>query len=354
MVLFFSGFLTSASWYQQTADDVAGAGYAVVQYDGPPPWWASQLLDQLGLRYPMVTDLNKEVAVFEPLMAALHAGLLPWVAESGAKVPTGLMNTQKVFVAGHSRGGALASLVLSGLKGSTSKQYKLLGAYLLDPVGPASVGNVLLKSKLPVGITPANTSGLFNFSLVNYKHFYSKADGSSLDVIEEIDGYPSERLTHMMFCDGGPTLNGLMEWLEQLSYNMKPEAMRALVEEKGVEALVLEAVLSAGSAAAPPSVCGTADGASTSRAAGLLSAKQEELNPLQKELLKLLHQLKDDFDGAAAQGSSLAAPKQAAGGIRARAVAEAPVDPARAATAEMVSANMLSWFAKVSAQRGGA
>ena len=125
LVLIISGFLQPSKYYSNYAEELAKMGLCVIQYDCA----SSSVPDSVEL--------------------GLVDAALTWVEESSKTMGDpleGLVDMQQIHAIGHSRGGKLAALLLSGWRPAhnsgerrrgTSPNYKTYGVrhvLLLDPV----------------------------------------------------------------------------------------------------------------------------------------------------------------------------------------------------------------------------
>lgn len=193
VVILYSGFLASARWYRAIAQRMAAAGYAVVQYD-PPEAWPYRLT---GVTLPLTGTPEQEVPVFDALLTRLEQENQSGSAAKGA------LDLGRLYLAGHSRGGAISALVQA--KAPASGPGRVAATVLLDPVDMTTAGETLRNAPASVHervrIVPADTTGLFNPIGLNYKRFFTPGDGTDLAYSGTL---PVRcKLTHILFFDAG-------------------------------------------------------------------------------------------------------------------------------------------------------
>eukprot|EP00192_Tetraselmis_astigmatica_P013105 CAMPEP_0117666298 /NCGR_PEP_ID=MMETSP0804-20121206/10297_1 /TAXON_ID=1074897 /ORGANISM="Tetraselmis astigmatica, Strain CCMP880" /LENGTH=327 /DNA_ID=CAMNT_0005473825 /DNA_START=422 /DNA_END=1405 /DNA_ORIENTATION=- len=190
VVLLVSGFLQSSASYSFYAQALAQAGLAVVQYDAH----ASLIPD------------NTELAMLY--------GLLEWADEVSRQAGhplEGRLDLQQLHAAGHSRGGKLVGLLLSGWRpppsspqaGSASPSFAVHRALLLDPVDSGGQGGQQGASAVQklrglnrtAGVVGASKTGLCNPAKDNYLHFLKVLALQSPSTVLDAG--------HMQFADTG-------------------------------------------------------------------------------------------------------------------------------------------------------
>ncbi|CAL8467607.1 g7145 [Coccomyxa elongata] len=183
VLFFFNGFQARLSFYQDYAEHLASFGFILVQYENPP--------------LCIIPDKH-EVEFLD--------GILSWLADQNSSEGSrlfGLLNFDRIGVAGHSRGAKLACLHFAN-------RAQVKAAYLIDPVDntdftpesadyPSAV-RALLQSGQPVAITGAGIIGRCNPNGSNYKEFFSAAAAKSwLTVVAQS--------SHTEFLNAGCLLN---------------------------------------------------------------------------------------------------------------------------------------------------
>lgn len=169
VVFMFNAFQTYASYYKDYVDHLASFGYIVVQY-----------------------DTKKMMLMKDKAEAAFFPHLLDWLAQQHEETNgflSGLVDMDRVGVAGHSRGGKLAAL-------HTATSDIVKTAYLIDPVDndgtfakesedyPSAVKALVGKEKT-IGIVGSGITGRCNPDGANYKEFWKAlGSGSWLTVIQ--------------------------------------------------------------------------------------------------------------------------------------------------------------------------
>eukprot|EP00879_Flechtneria_rotunda_P006747 GHRR01007090.1.p1 GENE.GHRR01007090.1~~GHRR01007090.1.p1 ORF type:complete len:439 (+),score=98.21 GHRR01007090.1:128-1318(+) len=164
VVLFFSGFQLSSTYYTPYVKRLASWGFAVVQYN---------------------------IALFHIVADRVEVGFMPFLLRHLERHPdtAGVLDLTHLATAGHSRGGKLAALHLAGTP-------NILTAYLIDPVDstsytppsqddPSAV-EALRGLNKTVAITGAGVSGPCNPIASNYKLFWDVVGpGSWLEVVPQ-------------------------------------------------------------------------------------------------------------------------------------------------------------------------
>ncbi|KAK9909925.1 hypothetical protein WJX75_009568 [Coccomyxa subellipsoidea] len=162
ILFFFNGFQARLSFYQGYAEHLASFGFILVQYNGPslciiPDKYEVNFLD----------------------------GILSWLADENQSKDSqlyGLLDFDRVAVAGHSRGAKLACLHFAN-------RPQVKAAYLIDPVDnttytpestdyPSAV-RALRESGKAVAITGAGIVGRCNPNGSNSENFYGAAASKS-------------------------------------------------------------------------------------------------------------------------------------------------------------------------------
>ena len=188
VLFFYSGFQLRASYYYRLAQRAASYGYVVVQYDLP---------------FLSIKPAILEVQAFKPFLS--------WV-NSESKRPGsslhGLIDTNKSFVAGHSRGGKLAALIFADNNDTFE------AGFLIDPIdsssqAPISTDNpsgvdALKASGRAISVVGAGEKSSCNPPQGNYEKFFAVAADNSWQI--EIPG-----ASHSTFEDGGPVNNAVQD-----------------------------------------------------------------------------------------------------------------------------------------------
>lgn len=189
LLIFYNGFQLRASFYSRIAKRAASWGYVVMQYN---------------LKLFSMPSARVETQAYAPMVE--------WVkAEASNKQSPlyGLVDTSRVVVAGHSRGGKLAALILGGNK-------DVKAGWLVDPIdasqyAPISKDNpsgaeAIRKSGKAVGVTGAGVKSSCNPPDGNYTSFYG--DGAVDSWLEFIP-----KASHATFSDAGAVLNAAQDVL---------------------------------------------------------------------------------------------------------------------------------------------
>ena len=186
VLFFYSGFQLRAGYYAKITERAATHGYVVVQYDLP----------LLSIK-PAILEVD------------LFPYFYTWV-DAESKRPGSALNTAHAdlgtaaFIAGHSRGGKLASLIYA------SNLDSLQTAYLIDPIDASSMAPIsrdnpsgveaLDAVHKPIAVVGAGKLSYCNPTQGNYQKFF--AVGAKGSWMVEIPG-----ASHSTFEDGGPVIN---------------------------------------------------------------------------------------------------------------------------------------------------
>jgi len=197
VLLLMNGTAGCAAWYHLIAEKAASWGYIVLQYDGRQPFpWEARLWPQ------------QEVEVVKALLA--------WIEKQKkeSNPPFRFMDLAKVVVAGHSRGGWLAALLVS----DDILKSQIKACFLIDPVDRLahfmgrSAEEALCESKRQVGILGAGVTQFFlNPKCANYEGIYEAAGEGSWKLV-------LEGVTHLDFLEGGKIFNPIFKTLSAIRW----------------------------------------------------------------------------------------------------------------------------------------
>ncbi|GMH36356.1 hypothetical protein BSKO_04224 [Bryopsis sp. KO-2023] len=233
VIFMFNAFQSYASYYRHYVEHLVSFGYVIVQYDTK--------------KLCILTDKTE---------AAYFPHLLEWVKglneESGGFL-SGLVDFDRVGVAGHSRGGKLAAL-------HTARMDIVKAAYLIDPVDNdghfakesedyPSAAKALVGRNKRIGVVGSGITGRCNPDGANYKEFWGAlGHGSWLTVIQSaghcqyISAPPLFEWAMGVLCGHGGgsceevitvTRPGMAAWFEKSFRGLSTQKANSLMSQNG-------------------------------------------------------------------------------------------------------------------------